>query len=194
MADERELSAYLCQGDTIPMDTQYLTLSHRWGEYTYPKLLKENMQQWQNGIPLDELSPTFRDALYMTHAMGFTFVWIDSLCIQQDDLSDWQNEAEAMCRIYKGAVCNLAASARQTEKRHGFLPLPRIGLPIIPPLVRVHWHCSPFSDGNDIRGRDFIITDGSPVDNLDEDELYSRAWLLQEQLLVSRPNTLEVGT
>lgn len=129
VAGEHGISAYLCQGDALPRDAQYLTLSHRWGEHTYPKLLRENVSQWQNGLPLEKLSATFRDALYMTHSMGFNLIWIDSLCIIQDDLRDWETEAEAMCRIYKGAVCNIAASARQTNKGHGFLPSPRDGPP-----------------------------------------------------------------
>lgn len=75
-----------------------------------------------------------------------------------------------------------------------FYPHHELALPLIPPLVQVSWHSSPFSNGDNVRGRDFVITEGDPVEDLNEDELYSRAWLLQEQLLVSHSNTLEIET
>ncbi|KAF1973191.1 heterokaryon incompatibility, partial [Bimuria novae-zelandiae CBS 107.79] len=71
---------------------------------------EKNIKQWQSIIPIHELSAVFQDAVYTTHAMGFNFIWIDSLCIIQDDPQDWLQESKAMCQVYKGAVCNIAAS------------------------------------------------------------------------------------
>jgi hypothetical protein len=178
-----ELSASLCRGSTLSLDTQYLTLSHRWGKHEFLKLTRENIAQWEDSIPTDKLSPTFHDALYTTYSIGYRFLWIDSLCILQDDLQDWKLESEAMCRIYKGAVCNIAASARQSHG-DGFLRSSRSRNPVVPPLVHVDWHASPIIPSNGVRGRDFVITETSLVDDLHDDELYGRAWLLQEQLLV----------
>ncbi|KAF2441805.1 HET-domain-containing protein [Karstenula rhodostoma CBS 690.94] len=155
-AGEGEMYASLCRGSTLPSGTQYLTLSHLWGKHEFLKLMRENIGQWGKSIPTNKLSQTFQDALYMTYSLGFRFLWIDSLCIIQDDLQDWEQESQAMCRIYKGAVCNIAASARQTSEGQGFLPSSRSLHPVVPPL------------------------------DLHTDELYGRAWVLQEQMLALR--------
>lgn len=180
-----DLSASLCQGSTLPSDTPYLTLSHRWGKQEFLKLTQENISQLEKHIPMDELSPTFRDAFYMTYSLGFSYIWIDSLCILQDDKQDWRQESEAMRRIYKGAACNIAAFSNQEDKEQGFLPLQRQIHPIVPPLVHIGWHASPSSAKSEALGRDFVITQKYPAQCLNDDDLYSRAWTFQEQLLVS---------
>lgn len=134
---------------------------------------------------MHQLPPTFRDAVYMTHSLGFNYLWIDSLCILQDDKQDWRQESEAMCRIYKGAVCNIAAFSTQEDKEQGFLPLQRLIHPIVPPVVHIGWHASPASSESETLGRDFVITQENPAQDLKENDLYGRAWVLQEQLLVS---------
>ncbi|OAG07311.1 HET-domain-containing protein [Paraphaeosphaeria sporulosa] len=184
--DDREIFASLCRGSTLPPGTQYLTLSHLWGKHEFLKLMKNNVCQWENSIPTNQLSPSFQDALYMTRSLGFKFIWIDSLCIIQDDLQDWEQESEAMCRIYKGAVCNIAASARQTSDGHGFLPSSRYLEPVVPPLVHIDWHASPVIQSRNVCGRDFVISEAFPQRNLRTDELYDRAWVLQEEMLALR--------
>lgn len=184
MEGEGEFSASLCQGDNLPSHTPYITLSHRWGKQEFLKLTTENMSQLENNIPMQKLSHSFRDAVFMTHHLGLHYLWIDSLCIIQDDLNDWEEECNAMCRIYKGAVCNIAASSHKGDEGRGFLQQQRERHPIVPPLVQVEWCASPIVPNNGIRGRNYIISEGDLLHDLDKDELYSRAWLLQEQLLV----------
>jgi hypothetical protein len=42
---------------------------------------------------------TFREALQVTKALGYQFIWIDALCIIQDDPDDLQREMAAMGEI-----------------------------------------------------------------------------------------------
>lgn len=69
----------------------YWTLSHRWGN---PELIVQLSQSTENrlrsGIAVGDLSLTFRDAALLVHRMGFRYIWIDSLCIFQDSLREWQ--------------------------------------------------------------------------------------------------------
>jgi hypothetical protein len=169
--------ASLCYGSTLPPGTPYLTLSHLWGDHKFLKLTRNNIDQWEKSIPTNQLSPNFQGALYTTCSLGFNYLWIDSLCTIQDDLQDWSQESEAMCRIYKGDVCNIAASARQTSEGHGFLPPSWYVGPIVPPLVHIDWHISPFTPSRDARGRDFIISELDPVEYLRSDQLYHCAWV-----------------
>jgi len=41
------------------------------------------------------------------------YVWIDSLCIIQDKVEDWQIEAAKMGAIYCHSFCNIAATGFQ---------------------------------------------------------------------------------
>jgi hypothetical protein len=41
------------------------------------------------------------------------YIWIDSLCIIQDKVEDWQIEAAKMGSIYRHSFCNIAATGFQ---------------------------------------------------------------------------------
>jgi hypothetical protein len=41
----------------------YITLSHRWGDFQYTKLLTETLAQLQSVIAVSNLPPAFRDAI-----------------------------------------------------------------------------------------------------------------------------------
>ena len=43
--------------------------------------------------------------------MGLSWLWVDALCIIQDSLKDWENEAERMRDVYEGALISIAALA-----------------------------------------------------------------------------------
>lgn len=46
----------------------------------------------------------------MARELGFQYIWIDTLCIIQDDETDWQMEASSMAGVYGRSALNLAAS------------------------------------------------------------------------------------
>lgn len=41
--------------------------------------------------------------------LGFRYIWIDAVCIIQDDTSDWRKEAAAMGSVYAGSLFALSA-------------------------------------------------------------------------------------
>ncbi|KAE9377509.1 hypothetical protein N431DRAFT_434738 [Stipitochalara longipes BDJ] len=88
----------------------YLTLSHCWGGMEPIQLTAENEVSLRAGVSIDYLPKTFRDAIYITKRFSVSYLWIDSLCIFQDDLKDWHKEAAAMCDVYSNAICNIAAA------------------------------------------------------------------------------------
>jgi hypothetical protein len=56
-----------------------------------------------------QLPDAFRDAAILTLSLGLEYIWIDSLCIVQDDLSDWNAQAPQMHSIYASAEVVIAA-------------------------------------------------------------------------------------
>jgi Heterokaryon incompatibility protein (HET) len=50
------------------------------------------MERFKN-IEWSGLSKTFQDAILITQVLHIEYLWIDSLCIIQDDKSDWAAES-----------------------------------------------------------------------------------------------------
>lgn len=93
-----------------PKET-YVSLSHCWGKTKMVRLLKSNIDAFQKAIPEHELSKTFQEAIVITRKLGYKFIWIDSLCIIQDSVEDWQQEAAIMGDVYRNAALNIAATS-----------------------------------------------------------------------------------
>jgi hypothetical protein len=64
-----------------------------------------------NGIPMQTMPQNFQDAVLVTRRLGINFLWIDCLCIIQDDPQDWNAEAATMNQVYKGAYLTLVATS-----------------------------------------------------------------------------------
>lgn len=61
------------------------------------------------GIKIDLLPQTFRDAIQLTSEIGINYLWIDSLCIVQDDDDDWEKKTNDMENVYQHAFLVIAA-------------------------------------------------------------------------------------
>lgn len=62
----------------------------------------------------DGVAFTLRPAIYkqdalITRKLGFSYLWIDSMCIIQDYPLDWQRQASMMALVYGNSICNLAS-------------------------------------------------------------------------------------
>jgi hypothetical protein len=87
-----------------------VALSHCWGRPIKSRLLRATHEAFLNhGIPEDALPATFRDAIVVTKRLGFRWLWIDALCIVQDDERDREAEAAQMCNVYERATFVLSA-------------------------------------------------------------------------------------
>ncbi|PMD42866.1 HET-domain-containing protein [Hyaloscypha variabilis F] len=90
---------------------QWLTLSHCWGSSNTAITTTSNFKARCNEIQIANLPATFRDAVKITRELGYRYLWIDSLCIIQDSVSDWQMESVKMAEIYANAVLNISTDA-----------------------------------------------------------------------------------
>ena len=93
------------------LQPEYITLSHCWGppEKRPITTTKANLEDRMTRITIEELSNTFRDAVRIAREQGERYLWIDSLCIIQDDGDDWTKEAALMADVYGQSFCTLAA-------------------------------------------------------------------------------------
>lgn len=91
----------------------WVALSHCGGRQPRVKTTKHNLDAHREGtgIGMDELPPIFRDAFNITRQLNIRYLWIDALCIVQDDEGDWEREAKRMNYIYNNATVTIAAEA-----------------------------------------------------------------------------------
>lgn len=99
---------------------EWVALSHQWGEGRQFSTTRQNLGHHIQGIHMDHLPATFRDAVIVTRALGRPYLWIDSLCVIQGPDGDFDQEAKRMEQVYSGAYCVLAAS-RSPGHYSGFL-------------------------------------------------------------------------
>lgn len=90
---------------------KYTALSHTWGKSPRMKATRANYTHLRDGTPLSQLPKTFQDAVRITRRLGIRYLWIDCLCIIQDDVQDWEREAASMASIYRNSYLTIAASA-----------------------------------------------------------------------------------
>jgi hypothetical protein len=77
-------------------DCRYVALSHCWGAdpKKIPKTFRATLSQQQERII--KLTKTFEDAIEVTRQIGIRYLWIDSLCIIQDDVTEFEKECSKM--------------------------------------------------------------------------------------------------
>jgi hypothetical protein len=160
---------------------RYACLSHCWGTDSENLLRTKstNMDSFKSEIPFDLLPRTFQDAISFTRQLDVMFLWIDSLCIIQDDELDWQQQSAIMAEIYQNAYVALAATASSSADEGLYTPDNSLKLHDTdkPPLTLVR-----YQDGSEREVRTRICfnhrTEYFP--------LLLRGWVYQERLLSPR--------
>ena len=127
------------------------------------------------GLAFELLPKTFQNAVLFTRSLGKRYLWIDSLCIIQNNADDWDREAAIMCSVYQGALLTIAAASSSSG---------RGGLLYEPPTHRITRTTpnGPYT----LFGRESIRHKEK------EYPLLTRGWAFQERLL--SPRTLYFGS
>ncbi len=95
----------------------YVALTYCWSDGTgktpHPslqlKLHNVNQLSQENGLDVSKLPPVLADAIQMCRDFGKRYLWIDQLCIIQDDPASKFSQIAAMDRIYKMADFTIVA-------------------------------------------------------------------------------------
>jgi hypothetical protein len=101
---------------------EFASLSYCWGDNQSHGIicLQKNVVELEGGIDLNKLSKSIQEAVWLTRQLGILFLWVDALCIIQDDPEDMQREIRKMGNIYAKATLVISASTAENAAQ-GFL-------------------------------------------------------------------------
>ncbi|KAF4990998.1 hypothetical protein FGRMN_8119 [Fusarium graminum] len=159
----------------------YLALSYCWGmpdpnkQTSLSKLHKDNLDRLVKAIRVDELEQSVQDAINVTRQLGYTYLWVDRLCIIQDCETDKAHEISRMATIYKNADITIAAGTSE-RAAEGFLGSSSANVPYLPP----NKFSVPMENGH--KGTVYLSGKAYEPDHA----LDKRGWTLQEYMLSSR--------
>lgn len=191
-----------CPNSVTPFVAEpYITLSYCWGGEQPYQTTNARIVSRDLTLNWDLLPKTIQDAIKVTKKLGYRFLWVDSLCIPQDDENEKQKQIAKMPQIYSKSTITLVASRAECAT-DGFLQerdltkMPGLTLmaklPFVNPALR---NTSPKSPGHVTKTKKASIyiahLDWRNVSYVFE-PLDLRGWALQERYLSTR--VLEYGT
>lgn len=162
----------------------YVALSHCWGKSNHLQTTLDNLDEHTAGINIASLSRTFRDAIAICQHLNESYLWIDSLCIIQDDHQGKAAEMERMQSIYAGASLTISAMSAKDGRGGCWIPRERVfEIPVddvrSAELVFRRVHETPSEHASFLTGfPDGVLYSEYP--------LATRKWALQERLLSQR--------
>lgn len=150
-------------------NTPYVALSYVWGN---PGDINNQLQHAGYRLLLPErVSATISDAISVTKALGFQYLWVDKFCIDQDDAAVKHEQIKQMNVIYENAELTIVAAAGVDET---------YGLPGVGQRPRTPQGAATFN------GLSVISTMKDPHISIRSSRWASRGWTFQEALLSRR--------
>lgn len=109
----------------------------------------------------------------VTRKLGFRYLWIDTMCILQDNPKDKDEEIQKMGDIYAGSTCNIAAASANDSRSSLFTR--------VLPLLSNQCYLRPSGSGGTFAIRNISGEGRQPLND--------RGWVVQEKVL--SPRSLE---
>ena len=172
---------------------RYVALSYCWGSAadssTQFKTEKVSFPDRMAGFATSSMTKVMQDAVATTKALSIRYLWIDAVCIIQDDHADWERESSTMRDVYEHAyvtICTVVSPSCHS----GFLERkpPAITVPFqssISPTIKGSFALrtgglaipGPYID----HGVDFTFRESEK-----DGRWAQRAWTFQESMLSMR--------
>jgi len=161
-----------------PANSRYVALSYTWGRLQR-EILRLTRANLGDLVKMDAISSetaslpkTIRDVMTFVKAIGEQYVWVDSVCIIQDDENDQVAQFGVMDKIYESAILTVVAAAGEDADA---------GLPGIQPTRRV-----PQQHMEEIQGLQLVNCLSPLREILDTSCWNTRGWTYQERVFSKR--------
>lgn len=162
----------------VPADPsfEYITLSYVWGKGEALRLVNANHAELERENSLlkyeDQIPQTIKDAMYLVERLADRYLWVDALCIIQDNPADKQSQISVMDQIYGSSILTIAAA--HGDRADAGLPGVRQGTRSITQGVET------------IQGICLANRPWSFDKSVGESKWNTRAWTFQERILTKR--------
>jgi hypothetical protein len=156
-----------------------VALTYCWGDSANSEeiqLRDQTYQDWFEDIPFSRFPKTLQDGIITTWKVGLRFLWIDCLCIRQDDNKEKATEIAKMPQIYRGAHVTISA-ARSKSSDDGFLHDVQV------PSIDANVFKLAYAGPNGKLGTILFFNDAVPQII---EPIHTRGWSWQEYLLSPR--------
>ena len=179
--------------------SEYASLSYCWGPNPgsagagalgWPHVTTSaNLGQRLAGEPLVDMPKTISEAILVCQQIKLRYLWVDCLCIVQDDAQDWYRESRKMGEIYERTTVMIAALGAK-DIHEGCFPGDRGSNNVGPFASHSQFPGVPLAfivDGRNL-GKVYVC---SPMQDTGLNEIADsvwneRAWTFQERLLSRR--------
>ena len=164
---------------------KWAALSYVWGGDQSFKSTIASVSKMKAGFGMERLPRTLRDAVTVCRALFLEFLWVDSLCIIQDDPQDLARELASMPQIYRRAWVTISASTAAGVS-DGFLKrrcyVHRSADKDVQAPISLRYLATDSSSGGEVI---FLHSPSKGCDRGDE-PINTRAWTYQERHLSPR--------
>ena len=172
---------------------RYVALSYCWGENNLYTLTTSSLASMQERIDEVAMPKTLQDTFALCRRLQIQFLWIDALCILQDDSQDWAEQSAKMDQVYGNAYLTVCATNSSSaaagflgrrSPSHHLLGTTQHSGQRYPVYMTDHMH------SKSLRRLFFSGVGGGG--QLQHEPLVHRAWTIQERML--SPRTLHFGS
>lgn len=157
---------------------RYIALSYVWGQTACLSLSTANRDGLMTKGSLHgntKVGRTILDAMSVCKSMGERYLWVDSLCIVQDDEVEKSNMIARMDDVYGHSLLTIINATQGKADANALLPGVSAGSRSVRQTIE------------QIGGKRYILTKRHPLQLvLPQTVWYSRAWTFQENLLSTR--------
>lgn len=175
-----QVHLYMVPQEECPL---YAALSYCWGrsqQQEDAKTTTANVQDRKGGIDLCQLPQSIRDAIEVTRSLELSYLWVDALCIVQDDSQDVASEISKMGSIYGGATITISA-ASANDSTEGFLGNRDLtkAYGTLFQLPYYNKRAGDLAEGS-------VLLSEHPVEDTRQENIDQRAWTMQEDIVSLR--------
>ena len=157
------------------LPTRYVALSYVWGKMQTFRLQERHIPSLSSLEGLrdieDQLPEIIINAIEFVRSIGEPFLWVDAVCIPQDNAKEMEAQISHMASVYRTAILTLVAVSSQDAS--SMLPGVRPGTRALPSFLETP---------------DFTLAErtSSILPVLLSSKYHTRAWTFQERLLSTR--------
>ena len=163
---------------TLPKGQSYIALSYVWGQVPTLMATKENRDALSQPGGLSRaaknfpIAKTILDAIMLTRRLNLQYIWIDSLCIVQNDEAEKLRLIDEMASVYLAALITIIAAAGNSASA---------GLPGVEPKSR-----KVEQDIAKVSSELSLVLGRKPGSDIDSSTWNTRGWTFQERLYSKR--------